>query len=126
MDHLPQSVGAGVDVAKPSRKAADDTLHIRVGTRVVPVLRQWSTGFAVAADQAALLPGRIDLYAGAQHLLQALILTSREESGERLFEYKFATHASETAPLADFAQTEGVSTDEALSERRINGALPAL
>ena len=47
---------------------------------------------------AARRPGA-DAFDGERHLYQCLIVTSREEAGERIYEFKRNTAASDTAPL---------------------------
>lgn len=104
-EFLPESVRA--ELAEAQRVAARRASRLRVsdGTLDYPVLRLWSTGFAVEAAQVPVLRGLVDLYEGSRHLGQALIVTSEEEHGERRFEFKRNTAPVDRAPL-DFAQAE--------------------
>ena len=107
MSFLPKDVRDGLDAARIARLKARSRMRVRAGGHEFFVLRHWQTGFALAAADAASLPGRVDLYDGARHLCQALILASTEEGGERVFEFKYATPVAETAPPADFARDPG-------------------
>ena len=107
MPYLPRDVRDGLDAARGDRSRARRRLHVRTGGQDVVVLRHWPTGFAVAAQDAPALRGRVDLYDGARLLCRALVLASAEEGGERHFEFKYATHGAEAAPPADFARDEG-------------------
>jgi len=106
MPYLPRDVRDGLDAARGDRSGARRRLHVRTGGQDVVVLRHWTTGFAVAAEDAPALRGRVDLYDGARLLCRALVLASGEEGGERHFEFKYATRGAEDAPPADFARDE--------------------
>ncbi|MEE4119430.1 MAG: hypothetical protein V2I65_10480 [Paracoccaceae bacterium] len=104
MSYLPQEVRDGLEAARVSRLKTRSRMRVRAGGHEFVILRHWDTGFALAAEDAASLPGRVDLYDGARHLCQALILASTEEGGERVFEFKYATPVADAAPPADFAR----------------------
>ncbi len=91
-----------------ARKAAllkKSRLRIRVGDATFPVLKFWDTGFSLDADDAPQLRGLVDLYDGARHLYQCLIVASQEENGQMEYEFKRATAAVDKAPL-DFVRDE--------------------
>jgi len=90
----------GLDKARISAMKKSSRLRVNLGTKVLPVLRMWKTGFALEADAPALR-GFVDLYDGSVHLFQCLIVTSEEESGERRYEFKRATAVCEK-PAVDF------------------------
>lgn len=102
-DFLPQSVREGLEAARREAERRKSRLKVRVGDRSYPVLRFWSEGFTVSADPAPNLRGLVDLYEGERHLYQCLIVTSREEAGERVFEFKRNTVAMDKPPL-DFVR----------------------
>ena len=81
-------------------------ITVRAGGQDYPVLRRWDRGFAMAAAEAPGLRGLVDLYDGKRHVCQALVLTAREEAGERVFEFKYATPARDTAPSPDCVTPE--------------------
>ena len=96
-----QFAHAAQDLAE--RKSARYRIH--ANGQEFPVRRRWETGFSLSADSAPNLRGLVDLYDGARHVCQCLIVTSAEEAGERVFEYKRATAALDKAPL-DFERAE--------------------
>ena len=69
----------------------------------VPLEAQFSLarpgGFALDADDAPHLRGLVDLYDGARHMSQCLIVASAEEAGEMVYEFKRETPALDAAPL---------------------------
>ena len=95
-----KEIQAGLDQARIEGLKKSSRLRVNLGDNVLPVLRMWKTGFAVEADAPALR-GFVDLYDGAIHLFQCLIVTSEEEGGERRYEFKRATAVAEK-PAVDF------------------------
>jgi len=104
MSYLPKDVHDGLEAARTARRKTRSRLRVRAGGHEFVILRHWANGFALAAEDAPRLPGRVDLYDGSRHLCQALILASTEEGGERVFEFKYATPVTDIAPAADFAR----------------------
>ncbi len=98
-EEFPSGVG---DLLRDARRARDlrkSRLTVVSGDARHRVLRLWSRGFAVAADSVPALRGLVDLYDGSRHVCQALIVTDREEDGERVYEFKRSTAAADAAPL---------------------------
>lgn len=104
-DFLPISVREGLEAARRERQRRASRLKVRDGSGTWPVLRHWAEGFSVPADPAPNLRGLVDLFDGERHLFQCLVIASREEGGERLFEFKRSTAAADKAPL-DFARAD--------------------
>ena len=104
MSYLPKEVREGLDAARTARRKRRSRMRVRAGGQEFVLLRHWKTGFALSVEDAANLRGRVDLYDGARHVCQALVLASTEEGGERVFEVKYATPATDAAPPADFAR----------------------
>ena len=103
-EFLPREVRAGLVEARRAARTQRSRMRVRVDGAEYPVLRHWDRGFALSVDDAPNLRGLVDLYDGSRHLCQALILASREDEIERVFEFKFATPVTGTAPPADFAR----------------------
>ncbi len=97
---ISKEIQAGLDQARADAMKKSSRLRVNLGTKVLPVLRMWKTGFAMEADAPALR-GFVDLYDGSLHLFQCLIVTSEEEHGERRYEFKRATAVAEK-PAVDF------------------------
>ena len=103
-DHLPEAVRRGLEEAHKLARRKASRLSLHIGDDRIPVLRHWDTGFAVEAERAPVLRGGIvDLYDGKEHLVRCLVVTSREEAGERVFEYKLDTPPM-SHPPADFVR----------------------
>lgn len=92
------------DIAQARKMAAkkNTRLRVHVGDTSYPVLRTWNDGFALDAANAPHMRGLVDLYEGAHHVAQCLVITSQEDAGEMRYEYKRSSPANATAPL-DFA-----------------------
>ena len=103
MDHLPEDVRAGLEAAARVQARKSRRLRLRVGERTVPVLRLWDDGFALAAETAEPIRGLVDIYDGEKQLARCLIVASRLENRELVFEYKHATEPTDRPPR-DFAQ----------------------
>ncbi len=97
---ISKEIQDGLDQARTDAMKKSSRLRVTLGTRVLPVLRMWKTGFAMEADAPALR-GFVDLYDGSIHLFQCLIVTSEEDQGERRYEFKRATAVVEK-PAVDF------------------------
>ncbi|TMV03730.1 hypothetical protein FGK63_18855 [Ruegeria sediminis] len=63
------------------------------------VLRMWKDGFTVESESTPPLRGLVDLYDGANHLYQCLIVAAEEEAGEMRYDFKRNTMAADKAPL---------------------------
>ncbi|WP_415921812.1 hypothetical protein [Tateyamaria sp. SN6-1] len=96
---VPKEVQAGLDQARRQSLRKASRLRIVTPDGVHPVLRMWKTGFAMEAETAPKLRGYVDLYDGAIHLFQCLVVASEEDAGEMRFEFKRLTAVSDRAPL---------------------------
>jgi hypothetical protein len=96
---LSKEIQAGLDAARLARLRKSSRLRIDVDGSVHPVLRMWKTGFAIEAENAPHLRGLVDLYDGANHLFQCLIVAADEEAGEMQYEFKRATAVAAAAAL---------------------------
>jgi hypothetical protein len=79
------------------RKKATRVVH--VGDEAFPILDYSDTGFAVDAEDAPHLRGLIDIYEGATHLTQALIVASAQDGDLMRYEFKRNTRATGSAPI---------------------------
>ncbi len=99
LEFLPKDVREGLDTARKRKLKSQSRLKVRVGTKEFPLLRYWDEGFALDRDDAPSLRGLVDVYNGAQHVSQCLIIASSEEAGEMIYDFKRVTLASNNAPL---------------------------
>lgn len=104
-EFLPKEVRDGLELARKRALHKNSRLRVRVGDKVYAVLRFWETGFSLDAEDAPQLRGLVDLYDGARHLYQCLIVASEEENGQMIYDFKRNTAAVDKAPL-DFYREE--------------------
>ncbi|MEW9918404.1 hypothetical protein AB2B41_02220 [Marimonas sp. MJW-29] len=109
-----KEIQAGLDAARLEHLRKASRLRLDIDGQIFPVLRMTKTGFSVSAEDAPHLRGLVDLYDGARHLFQCLIVASEEEAGEMHYEFKRATAVADGVPL-DFEQDDnapaGLITD---------------
>ncbi len=104
-EFLPKEVREGLEMARKRSLKKKSRLRVHIGDLVIPVLRYWESGFSLDADEAPHLRGLVDLYDGARHLYQCLIVASQEESGQMVYEFKRST-AVVDRPALDFYRDE--------------------
>jgi len=102
---LPKDILDGLDAARRLARSRRSRMRVRMGERTYPVLRFWDGGLALAAEDAPKLRGLVDVYDGARHLAQCLIVASGQEGDEMVYEFKRATMAAERPPV-DFARSD--------------------
>ncbi|MBL4812220.1 MAG: hypothetical protein JKX69_07685 [Rhodobacteraceae bacterium] len=105
-EFLPEAVRQGLAEAREAMLRKSSRLCVHDGDDVHRVRRLWQGGFAMAKD-APPLRGLVDIYDGARHLYHCLVVTSREEGGERVYEFKWNT------PYADRPALDFVAEQEA-------------
>ncbi len=104
-DMLPAEVLKALDDARRARARRRNRLRVEIAGQQMQVLRLWPSGFAVREGDAPRLRGLVDLYDGARHISQCLIVASSAEDGEIRYEFKRATPVTDRAPQ-DFAPDE--------------------
>ena len=103
--YLSKEVQAGLDAARKQALLKASRLRVQAGEDSWRVLRMWDRGIALDADTAPHLRGLVDVYDGARHVCQALIVASDIEGGEIVCEFKRATPCADRPPL-DFAMDD--------------------
>lgn len=98
-EFLPKDVRDGLEMARKHNLRKKSRLRVRVGDQTFVILRYWDQGFALDVEDAPHLRGLVDVYDGARHLSQCLIVASEEEAGEMVYEFKRATPHAEAAAL---------------------------
>lgn len=90
-------------------------LRVRVGESDFGILRYWDAGFSLDIEDAPHLRGLVNVYDGAHHVSQCLIVASAEDGNEMVYEFKRATAVTdhpaldyETDPNAPVALLERV------------------
>ena len=100
-EFLPKEVREGLELARKQKLRKKSRMRVKAGDQTFTILRFWDKGFALDADEAPKLRGLVDVFDGARHLSQCLIVASEEDGGERVFEFKRATAHSD-APAVDY------------------------
>ena len=80
-------------------------LRVQVGEAVFPILRFWDEGFALDAAMVPQLRGLVDVYDGANHIFQCLIVASSTENGELVCDFKRSTAVLDR-PALDYWRDE--------------------
>lgn len=104
-DYLPKEVLEGLEQARKRDQKKRSRLQVHAGDAVFPVLRFWDDGFSLDAENAPHLRGLVDIYHGAVHVYQCLIVASEENADEMIYEFKRHTAAVDRAAL-DFIRDE--------------------
>ncbi len=104
-EFLPKEVRAGLEEARKREIRRKSRLRVMAGEDVYPILRFWDEGFSLDADQVDHLRGLVDIFDGARHLYQSLIVASDVEAGELICVMKRSTAALDRPPV-DFARDE--------------------
>lgn len=104
-EYLPHELRDQLAAAQRHAKRKQATRSVHVGDEAFAILEMTDDGFALAADEAPRLRGLIDIYEGAQHLYQALIVASAEEGDVVRYDFKRNTATARTAPV-DFIQDD--------------------
>jgi len=99
--YLPKDVQAGLDAARKAELKKKNRLRVKAGEDTFKVLRFREDGFTLDVEEAPHLRGFVDLYDGAKHLYQCLVVASVEDNGEMFYEFKRATAASDK-PAKDY------------------------
>jgi hypothetical protein len=104
-EFLPKDVREGLEAARKQRMRRKSRLRVQAGDQSFTILRYWDDGFALDIDDAPRVRGLVDVFDGARHLSQCLIVASEEEGGEMVYEFKRATVASD-GPALDYERSE--------------------
>lgn len=104
-EYLPKDVREGLEAARKRDLMKKSRLRVQVGDEKFVILRYWDEGFALDAEDAPNLRGLVDVYDGARHLSQCLIVASEEDAGEMVYEFKRETITADKPPL-DYVRSE--------------------
>lgn len=105
LEFLPKEVRDGLDAARKRDFARKSRLRVQVGEAVFPITRFWHDGFALDAALAPNLRGLVDVFDGANHIFQCLIVASTAENGDLICEFKRST-AVQTSAALDYYRDE--------------------
>mgnify|MGYP007005195565 CR=1 FL=1 len=80
-------------------------LCVHDGDDVYRIQRFWEGGFSLDAGVADKLRGRVEIFDGARHLYQCLIVGSVPDGDEQVFEFKWLHPVPYAAPV-DFVRPD--------------------
>ena len=104
-EFLPEAVRKALEDARVAALRRSSRLCVHDGDRVYRVLRLWDGGFELGERMAPQLRGFVDLYDGSKHLYRCLVVTSPDETGGQVYEFKWHTPVSDR-PALDFERAE--------------------
>lgn len=104
-EYLPKEVRDGLARAQKAKLRKLSRMRVRVGELDFTILRHWENGFSLDLDDAPNVRGLVDVYDGARHLSQCLIVASAEENGEMVYEFKRSTACAD-GPALDYERDE--------------------
>jgi hypothetical protein len=91
LEFLPKEIREGLEAARKRDLRRKSRLRVQVGGAVFPILRFWDEGFALDASMTPRIRGLVDVFDGANHIFQCLIVASVTEGGELVCEFKRST-----------------------------------
>lgn len=99
MEFLPKEIADGFDEARRRHQTRKSRLRVQLGAQLVPILQFWKDGFALDGGVTTHLRGLVDVFDGARHEFQCLIVASRVENGNLICDFKRATRVEDRAAL---------------------------
>lgn len=105
LEFLPKEISDGLDAARMRDQKRRSRMRVQLGEAVFPILKLWDDGFALDAERAPYLRGLVDVYDGARHICQCLIVASSVENGQLICEFKRSTNVTDR-PALDFWRDE--------------------
>lgn len=105
IEFLSKELRDGFDMARKRQNARKSRLRVQIGADIYPILRLWDDGLTISADRLLHLRGLVDIYDGARHLSQCLIVASTVENGQLICNFKRSTQVTDNPPL-DFWRDE--------------------
>ena len=104
-EYWSKEVCDGLLAARKGEQRRKSRMRVQVGEAVFPILRFWHDGFVLDGKLSPHLRGLVDVYDGARHVFQCLIVASVADGDEIICDFKRSTPVSDTAPL-DFWRDE--------------------
>lgn len=104
-EYLPKEIRDQLAAAQRHTERKRATRSVHADDQAFAIIDMSDHGFALVADDAPRLRGLIDIYEGARHLYQALIVTARQDGDLMRYDFKRNTATAQTAPV-DFVQDD--------------------
>lgn len=104
-DYLPEDLRRELSAAQRRAEVRKSRIRVEAEGSSYRVLRLGKTGFSVDIEDAPNLRGLVDLYDGARHLSQCLIIAAEADGDLMHYEFKRNTASGDGAPL-DYERDE--------------------
>ncbi len=105
LEFLPKEVRDGLEAARRRAVKRKARLRVQVGAAIFPVLQLSDHAMELDASLTPHLRGLVDLFDGARHIAQCLIVASTQENGVLICEFKRLTNVTE-GPALDYWRDE--------------------
>jgi len=105
LEYLPKDVREGLELARKRDRKRQSRLRVQVGEAVFPVIRLTEETLVLDAGLTPHLRGLVDVFDGARHIAQCLIVASTVENGALVCGFKRSTSVTET-PALDYWRDE--------------------
>jgi hypothetical protein len=103
MEFISPQVQRDLDTARLAKLQRQSRLRVHLGAQVYPILQFWQDGFALSSHLTTHLRGLVDVFDGARHEFQCLIMASRTEGDMLICDFKRATRVA-NGPALDYEQ----------------------
>ncbi|MEP3347302.1 MAG: hypothetical protein ABJN34_07175 [Litoreibacter sp.] len=105
IEYLPKEIVDGLAAARLKADKKKTRLRIRSGDDLIPLVKLTGSHFTIEKDKAPRLRGLVDIFDGARHLYQALVVATSFDGDTVVFEFKRNT-ATASHPALDFVRDE--------------------
>lgn len=105
LEFLPKEVRDGLEAARNRDSKRRNRLRVQVGEAVFPVLRLSDDEMELDSSLTPHLRGLVDLFDGARHVAQCLIVASTQENGVLICGFKRVTNVTD-GPALDYWRDE--------------------
>ncbi|MGL6211432.1 MAG: hypothetical protein ACRC14_16545 [Paracoccaceae bacterium] len=105
LEFLSKEVREGLEMARKRDVKRQSRLRVQVGEAVFPVLRLSEDEMQLDAGLTPHLRGLVDVYDGARHIAQCLIVASTEADGVLVCGFKRSTNVTQ-GPALDYWRDE--------------------
>jgi hypothetical protein len=105
IEFLPKDIEDGLATARLRAAKKKTRLRVQSGEDMIPLVRLTGSHFVIEKELAPRLRGLVDIYDGARHLYQALVVATSFDGDAVVFEFKRNT-ATASGPALDFVRDE--------------------
>ena len=105
LEFLPKEVRDGLETARKRDQKRRSRLRVQVGEAVFPVIKLTEDEMLLDASLTPHLRGLVDVFDGARHIAQCLIIASTTENGVLVCGFKRSTNVT-AAPALDYWRDE--------------------